>query len=120
MSVSRDLPRVGRARKLTPRHEQDVARRYVKGASVSFLAGKYDITDGTVYQILERHGVKRRKCGRPPYVPSSRDLGILEFRANGKTLEQIGNYYGLSYGRVGRILKSIREYHIKLSNQQAL
>ncbi len=49
-------------RKLSQEQEEDIIASYHQGIPVSKLTSRYEIGDHTVYNILERNGVKRRSA----------------------------------------------------------
>ncbi len=50
-------------RKLSQEQEEEIMAFYQKGLPASTIANRYKLDDQTVYNILERHGLKRRSSG---------------------------------------------------------
>ncbi len=88
-------------RRLTPKQQTEVARRYQAGAQMNYLAQRYGIHRRTASAILKRHGVSTLLQG----LSSEQIQHAVLMYAQGNSLAVIGSRLGADTGTVHNRLR---------------
>jgi transposase-like protein len=93
--------------KLTQAQEQDIARRYQEGESVSQLALEHDVTRATLRRVVRRQGgLIREVGGGRNYTPEEIQELATRWHA-GESQTKIAESLGISQAVVSRILAAV-------------
>jgi len=90
-----------------------VAQEYKAGATLNFLAQKYQRHNMTIRNMIERGGIQIRPRGGkggPSHGTAERILYIRQRRAEGWTLDAIGSSLGVSRQAVHYLLSKYRDH----------
>lgn len=90
-------------RKLSAKAEKQLVVEYIAGTLAGVLCLKFDISRGTMINILERHGVQRRSPGRPPKLTAKAVKEIRKMYTQRKApLAALAEQFGVSVTAVHR------------------
>ena len=95
------------ARKFTNDQEQEIARRYAEGESLTQLGKAYDVAPNTIGRLLKRHGVAARSNSEANGgIPVTQHAAVVKRYLEGENTYQLGKAYGVSDGTISKLLKS--------------
>lgn len=90
-------------RKLTAATEVQLVKEYQAGTLAGPLCEKFNVSRGTMVNILERHGVQRRSPGRPPSL-TKKDVTVIRklYTQRKMSMQLIAERFGVSITAVHR------------------
>jgi DNA-directed RNA polymerase sigma subunit (sigma70/sigma32) len=84
------------------KRDERVLRDYMQGYAPKRLAGKYNLTENRISQILTSHGARRPKWRK---MSEETRLKIFQLQEKGFSKAEIGRKVGVSRERVRQILQ---------------
>jgi len=84
------------------KRDDKVVRDYKQGYSIKRLAGKYDLTENRISQILTAHGAREPKWRK---MSEEKRRTIFQLQSKGLSKAEIGRQVGVSRERVRQILQ---------------
>jgi DNA-directed RNA polymerase specialized sigma24 family protein len=92
-------------RALSPREEDEVVAAYEAGMSQTEIGEVLGVSQGTVYKILKRHGIKTREPRRSRALSPKEEDEVISVYEAGMSQAEIGEVLGVSQQTVSRILE---------------
>ena len=110
--VHRVLRAAGVPRRRVPRPRpqgsqvDEIIAMYADGYSMTDIGTKFDVSGGTIRNILMERGVERRDAWAEMIVPAERREFIIQMRQDGAKIDDIVQAVGLNSRVVSRVLES--------------
>jgi transposase len=93
-------------RKLVAEEELGVVREYQSGATRKAIRGKFNISAGTIINILKRHGVASHSCGHPPGLRADAVLQVRKMYSQQRiSMAALAEQFGVSIAAIHRAIR---------------